>query len=136
MQAIDAIVWVAANKARLRLTPFSLWRAAALICEFGKETSHGDESDEGRESCCPPPSLPAPNWKAMKAMNVPKKSMMASKKASMMVVVKASKTGALMSSRHVNTKGIEDIWVDAILISKRPHLESDNVILKIFKKDN
>ena len=81
--------------------------------------------------------------KAMKAIKVPKESMKATGKASTKAHADAnsqtadakSKTGALVASWHVNTKNIEEIWVDAILISKRPPLKDDHIIFKVFKKD-
>ena len=83
--------------------------------------------------------------KAMMAIKVPKESMKATGKASTKAQDDAdansqtadakSKTGALVASWHVNTKNIEEIWVDAILISKRPPLKDDHIIFKVFKKD-
>ena len=74
--------------------------------------------------------------KSKKSMKASKKtSTKASTKASMKASMKASNTGALMNSWHVNTKNIEEIWVDAILISKRPPLKDDHIIFKVFKKD-
>ena len=81
------------------------------------------------------PPLPARHWKAIKAMNMPNKSMNASKNASMKVVGKASKTGALTNYWHVDTNNVEEIWVDAILINERPPLKSDNIIFNIFNMD-
>ena len=112
--------------------------------------SHADEGDEGRESAAP--SLPRRRPKGMNVMKATKviTVMMAMKKASMtasmkQAAMKVSMKKALMkvsmkkadardltNSWHVNTEGIKEIWVDATLINKRPPLNTDTIIFKVF----
>ena len=86
--------------------------------------------------------------RAMKAMkkasmkaSMKKASMKASMKMAAMAVSpkmakkagsKASDTPARTNSWHVDTEGIKEIWVDAPLISKRPPLNTDTIIFKVF----
>ena len=42
---------------------------------------------------------------------------------------------ALQQSWHVDTRDVPEIWIDAVLLSQRPALPGDKILLKVFKWD-